>query len=411
MTAVAEEQKIPDFMGPTDPIIEARAREKLIKARIALLIKNSFFGNLAVRLRMKNADDWCETAATDGQNFYYNSRFIDYLTPDELIFLVGHEVLHVVYDHLGRRNDRNPKIWNIADDYAVNADLIRHKIGEMITSVPCLYEKKYDQLPAEMIYDDLMKNVKQIDIEALAEKLLDEHLEGKQADGKELSQGERDEIKREIRQSIIHSAETSKPGEVPGKIARMIKEITTPTMNWRDLLNANLISTFRNDYSWNRVSRRGWHTDAVLPGMVPGEMIKIAVAIDMSGSISNQQASMFLGEIRGIMEAFDNYEIYVLSFDTKVYNPQTFRSENLEDINEYEPKGGGGTNFDCIFKHLTKKGIEPDRLVVFTDGYTCNWGDPNYCDTTWIIHGVAGDVVPPWGTWAYLDKQNLSSGC
>lgn len=406
MTAVAKDCPV-SFIGETDPMIEARAREKLIKARIKLLVNNSFFGNLAVRLRMENADSWCETAATDGQMFYYNSRFIDFLSPDELVFLVGHEVLHVVYDHMDRRGDRDSRIWNVADDYAVNADLIRHKIGEMITSVPCLYEVKYDKLAAEVIYDDLMKNIKKIDIDKLVDNLLDEHMDGKKMPAR--SQSERDEIKREIRQSIIHAAQQAQPGEIPGNAQRLIKEITEPTMNWRDLLNANLISTFRTDYSWTRVSRRGWHTDAVLPGMIPGDMIKIAVAIDMSGSISNEQASMFLGEIQGIMEAFDNYEIYVMSFDTKVYNPQIFHSDNLDDIRDYEPQGGGGTDFSCIFRHLKKQDFVPDRLVVFTDGYTCNWGDSNFCDTTWIIHGSSGDVVPPWGTWAYLDKQALTA--
>ncbi len=81
------------------------------------------------------------------------------LKPKEVEFLVGHEVLHVVYDHMGRRDNRDPEIWNIADDYAVNADLKRHKVGQFITSVPCLYETKYDGKAAEAIYDDLMKNV------------------------------------------------------------------------------------------------------------------------------------------------------------------------------------------------------------------------------------------------------------
>lgn len=57
------------------------------------------------------------------------------LRPKEVEFLVAHEVLHVVYDHMGRREQRDPKIWNIADDYAVNADPKRHKIGDFITTL------------------------------------------------------------------------------------------------------------------------------------------------------------------------------------------------------------------------------------------------------------------------------------
>ena len=136
-------KKFENLIGPTDPKVDNDARERLITARIGLLLKHSFFGNLATRLTLINADDWLTTAATDGRHFYYNSRFIMMLKPKEVEFLVGHEVLHVVYDHLGRRDSRDPEIFNIANDYAINADLKKHKVGEMITTVPCLYEKKY----------------------------------------------------------------------------------------------------------------------------------------------------------------------------------------------------------------------------------------------------------------------------
>jgi hypothetical protein len=141
--------KFDKLIGPTDPKIDNQARERLVTARIGLLLRHSFFGNLATRLQLVNADEWCSTAGTDGLKFYYNSRFVMMLKPKEVEFLVGHEVLHVVYDHMGRRGERDPQIWNIADDYAVNADLKRHKVGEFIKTVPCLYEAKYDGKAAE----------------------------------------------------------------------------------------------------------------------------------------------------------------------------------------------------------------------------------------------------------------------
>ena len=171
-------KKFDNLIGPTDSKVDHDARERLVSARIGLLLRHSFFGNLATRLKLVNADEWCGTAATDGQTFYYNSRFIMMLKPKEVEFLVGHEVLHVVYDHMGRRNDRDPQIWNIADDYAVNADLKRHKVGQFITTVPCLYEQKYDGKPAEEIYDDLMKNAQKISLNDLIDKMLDDHMEG-----------------------------------------------------------------------------------------------------------------------------------------------------------------------------------------------------------------------------------------
>lgn len=413
-------KKYENLIGPTDKKVDFDARERLVTARIGLLLRHSFFGNLATRLQLINADEWCGTAATDGQKFYYNSRFIMMLKPKEVEFLVAHEVLHVVYDHMGRRDHRDPQIWNIADDYAVNADLKRHKIGQFITTVPCLYEQKYDGKAAEAIYDDLMKNVQKIDINDLIDQLLDDHMDGdgedgesdsdgnKQGKGKgrpKLSDEERERIRQEVKQAIINAAQSAEAGQLPLGVERLIKQATNPVMPWRELIQTNLTSAIRTDYSWMRPSRRGWHMDAIMPGMTPGEEIDVVVSIDMSGSISNKQAQQFLGEIGGMMDSFDGYKVHVFCFDTDTYNPQDFSSENMESIEEYQPMGGGGTDFDCIFKYLKDNAIDPKRLIVFTDGYPCgSWGDPDYCDTTWIIHGDP-NPNPPFGTYAIYDEK------
>ena len=413
-------KKYENLIGPTDKKVDFDARERLVTARIGLLLRHSFFGNLATRLQLVNADEWCGTAATDGQKFYYNSRFIMMLKPKEVEFLVAHEVLHVVYDHMGRRDHRDPQIWNIADDYAVNADLKRHKIGQFITTVPCLYEQKYDGKAAEAIYDDLMKNVQKIDINDLIDQLLDDHMDGDGEDGDsdsngnkegkgkgrpKLSDEEKERIRQEVKQAIINAAQSAEAGQLPLGVERLIKQATNPVMPWRELIQTNLTSAIRTDYSWMRASRRGWHMEAIMPGMTPGEEIDVVVAIDMSGSISNKQAQQFLGEIGGMMDSFDGYKVHVFCFDTDTYNPQDFTSENLDSIDEYQPMGGGGTDFDAIFDYLKKVGNVPKRLICFTDGYPCgSWGDPDYCDTTWIIHGDP-NPNPPFGTYALYDEK------
>jgi predicted metal-dependent peptidase len=164
-------KKFANLIGPMDPKLDREVRELLVTARIGLLLRASFFGNLATRLKLVNADEWCSTAATDGRNFYYNSRFIKMLRPKELEFLFGHEVLHVVYDHFGRRNERDPQLWNVANDFAVNGDLVKHTIGEKITTVPCLYDSKYDGLSSEEIYDDLYENAEKIPLDKYIDRL------------------------------------------------------------------------------------------------------------------------------------------------------------------------------------------------------------------------------------------------
>ena len=417
-TKRSRSKKFENLVGPTDSKIDFQARERLVTARIGLLLRHSFFGNLATRMQLVNADEWCSTAATDGLKFYYNSRFIMMLKPKEVEFLVGHEVLHVVYDHMGRRGTRDPQIWNIADDYAVNADLKRHKVGEFIKTVPCLYEQKYDGKAAEEIYDDLMKNVQKISIEDLVDQMIDDHMDGEdgESDGDgdqegkgkgrpKMSAEERERVRQEVKQAIINAAQSAEAGTLPKGVERLVRQHTNPVMPWRELIQTNLTSAIRSDYSWMRPSRRGWHMDAIMPGMNPGEEIDVVVSIDMSGSISNSQAQAFLGEIGGMMDSFDGYKVHVFCFDTDTYNPKDFSSENMDLIEDYEPMGGGGTDFDCIFTYLKENAIDPKRLIVFTDGYPCgSWGDPDYCDTTWIIHGDK-DPHPPFGTFALYDEK------
>jgi predicted metal-dependent peptidase len=189
-----ENDKFKDLIGKMDPKLDREVREILTTARVGLLLKASFFGNLATRLKLVNADEWCATAATDGRNFYYNCKFIKMLRPKEVEFLFGHEVLHCVYDHFGRRGERDPMLWNIADDYCVNGDLKKHGVGEFITSVPCLYDKKYEGLCAEEVYDILYEKADKIDIGKLMDQMIDEHLDGEgdpDGDGEEGEDGDK----------------------------------------------------------------------------------------------------------------------------------------------------------------------------------------------------------------------------
>jgi predicted metal-dependent peptidase len=271
-----------------------------------------------------------------------------------------------------------------------------------------LYEQKYDGKPAEEIYDDLMKNVQKIDINSLIDQMIDDHMDGDEdgegdGDGDQEGKGkgrpkmspeERERVRQEVKQAIINAAQSAEAGSLPLGVERLIKQATNPVMPWRELIQTNLTSAIRTDFSWMRPSRRSWHMDAIMPGMTPGEEIDVVVAIDMSGSISNKQAQAFLGEIGGMMDSFDGYKVHVFCFDTEIYNPQDFNSESMDTIDTY-----------AIFDYLKKVGNVPKRLICFTDGYPCgSWGDADYCDTTWIIHGDP-NPNPPFGTYALYDDK------
>ena len=106
--------------------------KKLIKARIDFIYNDCvFLGNLALRLKLVDATEWCPTAATDFKNLYYNRDLIDRCTLAEVKFIVAHEVMHCVYDHFNRRNGREPRLYNCAGDYVINLELKDLGIGEI----------------------------------------------------------------------------------------------------------------------------------------------------------------------------------------------------------------------------------------------------------------------------------------
>ena len=148
---------------PETTLTNQEIEDRLIKARIEMLMSAPFFGNLATRLKLKDATEWCPTAATDGKYFYYNRNFVAALSDGEVVFLMGHEILHCVYDHfdIGRRGDRDPRLWNIANDYVINADLIDANIGEQIKLVEICFDWKYRGQVSEEIYDDLFKQAEE----------------------------------------------------------------------------------------------------------------------------------------------------------------------------------------------------------------------------------------------------------
>lgn len=389
-------------MAHADPIID-----KIIVARVGLLLRHPFFGNLATRMQIKEAEDWLPTAATDGRNIFFNRKFFEPLTVKQVEFVIAHEILHAVFDHMGRREGRDPRIFNFACDYAVNGQIVRDKIGDYnLPDIKILHDPKYYGWSAEQVYDEIYEKYDDEQLAALGQ-LLDEHLDpnGEGKDGQpQYSKDELKKIRDEMREAVMQAAQAAGAGNVPASIARMIKDLTEPKMNWREILRQQIQSTIKNDYTFMRPNRKGWHMSAILPGTNYEETIDICVAIDMSGSIGDEQAMDFLSEIKGIMEEYKDFKIKVWCFDTSVYNEADFDGYNMDSFMEYEPVGGGGTDFDCNYEYMKEHDIQPKKFIMFTDGYPYgSWGDELYCDAVFIIHGN-NTIVPPFGEYAYYEE-------
>lgn len=385
--------------------------EKLITARIGLLLKHPFFGNLATRLKLIDATDWCATLATDGRNFYYNNDFVNALTAKQTEFGFAHEVLHNVFDHMGRRENRDPQLSNIAADYAVNQILKDEKIGEVPNWIKIFQNDRYRGWFYEQIYEDVEKTAIKIPLSTLGE-LLDEHLDGEGDQNDEgdnsgkngppkLTAEEKKQIRDEIKEAMIAAAQSAGAGKVPAGVARLIRDFTEPKMDWRQLLRMNIKSILKSDFSFARPNRKSQHSGAILPGMLNDETVELCLALDMSGSISDSQARDCISEVKGLMEEFKDFKLDIWCFDTAIYNHATFTSDNADEITDYKLSGGGGTDFHANFRYMRDMDITPKKFVMFTDGYPCgSWGDPDYCDTLFIIHGTE-TIVPPFGQVAY----------
>jgi len=389
-------------MAHADPIID-----KIIVARVGLLLRHPFFGNMATRLKIQECDDWCMTAATDGRTIFFNRSFFEPLTVKQIEFVIAHEIMHNVFDHLARTEGRDRRIFNAAADYCVNGQLVRDKIGEPPPSIKIFHDPKYYNWSAEQVYDDIFEKHDEESLAALGQ-LLDEHVDWGNSDNKNgqptYSKEELKQIRDEIREATMQAAQAAGAGNVPANIARMIKDFTEPKMNWREIIRQQIQSTVRNDYTFMRPNRKGWHMNAILPGQNFDTTIDICVAIDMSGSIGDEQAKDFIGEIKGIMQEFKDFNLKLWCFDTQVYNEADFNGYTADEFDDYKVAGGGGTEFDANWEYMKENDINPKKFIMFTDGYPWgSWGDADYCDTVFIIHGN-DKIVPPFGEYAYYDQ-------
>lgn len=426
----------------SDPVVQA-----IVAARVSLLFNAPFFGNLATRLELVDASKWCKTAATDGRKLYYNREFIKALTAEELLFLIGHEVLHCVYDHLGRKGSRDHKLWNMANDYIVNYTLTKEKLGNMPKGG--LFSEKFtDEMTSEEVYRLLEEN------SVSYQETLDQHLEGDGSDGEgdgdgsgggtvtvtvaggpdgppKLTEEDKQKIRNEIKAAVINAAQAVGAGKVPAGVKRLIDAFTNPIMDWRSLLEMHIQSSLKDDFTFQNPSKRSWSTGlgggvsggltVLLPGQKFKDSVEVAVSIDTSGSMTDDMLRDFLSEVKGIMETFEDFTLYLWTFDTQVYNPKKFTMNNLDEIMDYDPKGGGGTLFESNWEFMNDPAgygfgdvegfaeeLNPKKFVMFTDGYPGNgWGDENGPDTLFVIHGNTS-IVSPFGMTCYYVKEGKS---
>lgn len=352
---------------------------KMQKAKAKMLLSQVFFATLVMATPMV-VDTTLPTAATDMLTIIYNPAFIEELTLPQVMFVLAHEVLHIVFKHGLRRGNRNPRLWNIACDYAIN--LILHESGFEVLQ-GCLFDPRFKGMSAEQIYEILQKEMEKENKRRKANgegkadpDEMHKDMSGMGEDVREpanIDAEARAKAEQRIQQNVAQAANMARmAGKMPGGIARLVDEILNPSVPWQDLLRDYMTRVSRDDESWLRRNRR--FADVYLPSRYSTRMGEIIIIGDTSGSITNDELKRLAGEISSIAEAVNPERIRVVWADTQVAGEQVFDAG--EPI-KAEPMGGGGTDMRVPLTHIEQ--YNPEIAVLVTDGYT-PWPqvEPNY---------------------------------
>lgn len=428
-------------MNMNDPIVK-----RIVKARVKMLMNPAmaFFGTLAIRLIPKQIDkQFCPTMGTDGKYLYYCREFVDMIDDEELKYMLGHSVLHCCYDHMGRRGRRDKEIYAKATDYIVNKELADHKVGKMVNRpdadppmIPCYEPSKYADMTSDELYETLLNEQQQDngngnqqgggkgkqggkggggsgggDQQGGGGHSYDTHFDPDDVHDEEsgianMTEEERAMLSDEIRQATMQAAKSAGAGRTPLGIMRMLQDLLEPKMDWREHLTVVTQSLMTSDYTYTKPNRRNSSLGGIiLPGHENDERVSVCCAIDTSGSISDSMIRDFLSEVKGIMDQFKDFELKIWCFDTETYTVWNYNPDNIDELEEFYPEGGGGTDFMANWRLMQKLDIIPAQFVMFTDGEPFGeWGIEDYQENLiYLIHGNPNREAPFGITLHYED--------
>ncbi len=427
---------------------------KLSAARTKLIIEKPFLGALVLRLPLEAGDpSWCKTTATDARKLYYNPQYIEQLDLMQTQFALAHEALHCALSHFARRQHRDIHRWDLACDYAINPLLI----NDGLTPPPgALYDDSFEGMTAEEIYPSIEENSEE---QPMDRHLYDEQNQADRGQGRDnehlnappkqdsgqaqqdrkkqnrekqqndndkngkqessqtpneqdqqqpqqgapqpepLTPQERENLSTQWQQRLAGAAQQAmQAGKLGGAMARLVDHMLEPQLPWRNLLAHYITSVARDDYSYSRPStRRG--DPAVFPSLRSGQ-VSIMVALDTSGSISDEEISEFLNEIDAIKSQV-RAQVTLHACDAALCEDGPWYYEPWEEFSlPRKFKGGGGTSFKPVFQWLEQQDLQPDLVVYFTDaeGEFPEYEPP--CPVLWL---VKGRCKVPWGQRVQLN--------
>ena len=358
------------------------AQHALDRAKMTLATKpNSVFISTIVFSLKFSWDNTTPTACTDGTDLIVNPDFFMSLNDYERVFLLEHEAYHVAFQHMLRYGERDFRTWNMATDYVINAMLIKAG-GKMPDGG--LYEAKYANCTSEEVYDRLVQNPP-----PEAKNFIPDMSDGSKNSPEEIEE----EIKEILVKAVIQSKRSNdEPGTIPGDIERALDELLNPKLPWHIILANYMTALAPDDYSMRRPNRR-YLPDFYMPSLWGESIGEIAVAIDTSGSISQDQLNAFFTEVHFILERMQPDKITVIDFDTEINSVNEVKDP--DDIKNLRFSGCGGTRIHEVMQWAADN--QPLCMIVFTDGYFHQPEIDPKTPIVWAIHGEC-KFKPKWGT-------------
>ena len=355
-------------------------------AKIELMTKSVFLSTICLSLKHKFTDA-LPTAGTDGLTIMYNPEFFANLTAAERTGLLAHEVWHVAFNHFARVNGRDKRTWNIAGDYVIN--LMLHEAGYKLPQGGLL-DKQYKDMSTEEVYELVKQDEEnQPEYDNFIEDLLDAPDGTKEADVF-------DKVTDVIIQAQIQSKAAGKEhGEIPGEIARAIDELINPKLPWNQLLTRFLTSMIKDDYTWTRPNKR-FFPQHYLPSQHSPTIGDIVVAIDTSGSVTDEDLLEMLSEIQDIRDIYKPESLKIIDCDWEIHN--VFTVDKHDNILNLKFTGGGGTSFQPVIDYCDAH--QPQLLIYFTDLYAEELAEEPTYPIMWICNS---DHEPaPFGETIYI---------
>jgi predicted metal-dependent peptidase len=387
------------------------ATKAMEDARAGLISKHPSLGYLCFKLKWF-PDSTAPTAWTDGISVGFNPEFILSLTKAQRRFLAAHEVGHPMLGHHLRRNERDPRKWNVACDHVINLILASQGFT-MIDGAHCDYQFK--GMAAEQVYKILFPPGQDEDEDSTEKGRNDDSNPdgpgGEVGEVRDFPGEEAEDFDMEaekwdmaVQQAAQMERRLSPEGNLPGFVETMLTNISNPKLPWTEILSRWLTSKAKNDYSWTRPNPRYSSTGFFMPSLESHEMGKVALFWDTSGSVSNDQAADIGSESQSILAHFPGVLIDLYHIDVKV--------RDVEEVNQYTDwhnmtaKGGGGTDFRPGFDAI-EHGEEdyPEGVIYMTDGACSKFPEPPPYPVLWVVVDMpeAHRFEPPFGEVAYYN--------